>query len=456
MKRILSAVCCFLLLGSSALAQKPETFEGISYTVPKGWQKKVIPSATQMGIEDTKGVCLITILKPLPATADAKENFNTSWDTIVKKTVKLTGKLEMQPTSKEDGWAVESGVAPCEIEGKKGLVILMTMTGGRQMVNVLILASTDNYQTEIASFLESIHLPKLEATEAPASKSAPEKPTAAPVPRKSSFKFTTTNFDDGWTAVEQNDWVRITKGNIAVLVHYPNPRADAYNSELKAGLQNAWNLLVAPRYTNIRNFELKPIQSFESIAFAEADAEDRATGKSVHIVLFKKHFSKGNGKYIEFVTSSKRDFEQEFGAYHNDEFGWDKLVNMQAKNRFAVSREDLVGTWATSNTSTLSYYYADSGRPAGATATSTADAFTFSGAGSYKSDHAGASGAVGNQKFSRQVYQGKFAADKWTMTLTNRFQGQAETYDCYFEAVKGGRILMMVDKRKSSYALVKR
>ena len=280
-------------------------------------------------------------------------------------------------------------------------------------------------------------------------------PTATPTPRKGSFQFVTTNFDDGWTAAEQDDWVRVTKGEVIVLVHYPNQKADAYNSVLKDGLQNAWNILVAPRYTNIQNFELKPIQSFESIAFAEADAEDRATGKRVHVVLFKKHFSKGHGKYLEFITASKGEFEKEFGAYHNDEFGWDKLVSMQGKNRFAVSGADLVGKWTTSDFATLSYYYANTGGFAGATATSTADVFTFAPGGTYQSQHSGASGQVGNQKFSNQNYKGKFSANNWTLTLTNRFQGDSETYDCHFEAVKGGRILVLTDKHNTVLPLVK-
>ena len=245
------------------------------------------------------------------------------------------------------------------------------------------------------------------------------------------------------------------KGNIHVLVHYPNKNADTYNSVLKDGLQNAWNILVAPRYSDIRNFSLKPIQSFESIAFSEADGIENATGKSVHIVLFKKHYSNGNGRYLEFVAPDQNSFEQEFVAYHNDEFGWDKLSGMQYRNKFAVSPSGLNGKWLANDYASLSYYYVSSGGFAGATATSIAHEFTFFTNGKYQSDHAGASGVVGNQKFSRQVYKGNYTTNSWEMKLTNRFQGGTETYQCYFEAVKNGQILIMTDKHNTVYSLVK-
>ncbi|MBK8088959.1 MAG: hypothetical protein IPK31_14040 [Chitinophagaceae bacterium] len=62
----------------------------------------------------------------------------------------------------------------------------------------------------------------------------------------SGFAFNTTNFDDGWTATVQENWVEVTKGTTRVLIHYPNKQADAYNSVLMDGLKNAWNILVAP------------------------------------------------------------------------------------------------------------------------------------------------------------------------------------------------------------------
>ncbi|MCX6369049.1 MAG: hypothetical protein NTX57_20410 [Armatimonadetes bacterium] len=438
MKQLFLGLCCVSFLYSSAYAQKTETLDVATYTIPKGWQSKPVGSAIQLSVSGPKGTCAIVVFKAVPAGADSRANFTSSWDTMVKATVPSAGKLEMQPTAKENGWTLETGIASYDAKSKKGVALLLTGTSNDKLVRLLILTDTDAYEPEISAFIKAFHLAKVAADDKVAQ-------PAVPAP-SGKFQFMTTNFDDGWTATEQPDGVMVKKGNLSALVHYPNPKADAYNSVLRAGLQNAWNLLVAPRYSNIRNFELKPIQSFESIAFAEADAQEKATGKTVHVVLFKKHFSKGNGRYIEFVTSSKAEFEKAFGAYHNDEFGWDKLVSMQGKNRFAVGASDLVGKWATRDYASLSYYYVNGGGYAGATATSTADLFTFKPGSTYQSDHSGASGVVGSQKFSRQVYQGKYTTNTWTITLTNRFRGESEKYSCYFEAVKGGRILILTDR----------
>jgi hypothetical protein len=280
-------------------------------------------------------------------------------------------------------------------------------------------------------------------------------PVDKPLQSATGFTFSTTNFDDGWVSTVKDDWVEVTKGNIKVLLHYPNKKADAYNSVLKDGDYNAWNILVAPRYSNLKNFEWKSIQSWESISFMQADAIENGTGKSVHIVLFKKHYSNGNGRYIEFVSDSKATFENEFGPYHNTEFEWDKTANMQFRNKFSVAPNDLIGKWSTTDYASISYYYVNTGGLAGTTATSTADEFTFLPDNNYESDHSGASGMVGNMKFSRQVYKGKSTVTNWNITLTNRFQGDTEKYDSYFEAVKGGRALILKNRLNTVFTLVK-
>lgn len=277
-----------------------------------------------------------------------------------------------------------------------------------------------------------------------------------PPPPGSGYYFTVTNFDDGWVSTVKEEWVEVTKGTLKVLLHYPNKKADAYNSVLKEEDYTAWNTLVAPRYSNMKNFEWKSIQSWQSISFMEADATENASGKPVHIVLFKKHYSNGNGRYLEFVTVDKAGYENEFGAYHNNELDWDKTANMQYRNKFSVAANDLLGKWTTSDYASISYYYVNSGGLAGTTSTSTADEFTFTAGNNYQSQHSGASGMVGNMKFSNQVYKGKSTVTNWAITLTNRFEGATEKFDCYFEAVKGGRVLLMTDRLNTTHALVKK
>jgi hypothetical protein len=104
----------------------------------------------------------------------------------------------------------------------------------------------------------------------------------------------------------------------------------------------------------------------------------------------------------------------------------------------------------------LTYYYVSSGATAGTTATTNSNQFTFLPGNKYKSEYAGASGQVGNMKFSTQNYEGKTVVTDWKLTLTNRFKGESETYDALFEAIKGGRILILTDRLGTQLSLVKK
>jgi hypothetical protein len=62
----------------------------------------------------------------------------------------------------------------------------------------------------------------------------------------------------------------------------------------------------------------------------------------VHVVFFKKKLSNGTGKYIEFITSDKKKFEQKFCTYENTlanfgtASGCDKMAKIANYNKFAV------------------------------------------------------------------------------------------------------------------------
>jgi len=444
-------VLTLLVFISSLTANSQQRFGSVEYKIPIGWSvddKRT--DVAQLSFMDTNdGTYAMIGIYPLQQGSNtATENFKQAWDQIARQAVQINVAPQLNPPANQSGWDIISGSAPFNDRTSTGMVLQLVATQLSHYNVIVIITNSNKYQPVLDQFIQSLKF-------FPLTTEVISKPTTQPLASKN-FSFYTTNFDDGWNATAEVDFVTVSKGNLKVLIHYPSVQADTYNSVLRDGLATAWSTLVAPRYTNIRNLELKPIQSWESISFASADAIESASGKQVHIVLFKKHFSNGNGRYLEFVAPNKQAYDQEFVPYHNDEFGWDKNVNMQYRNKFAVADTDLTGTWGASDYASLSYYYVNSGGYAGAMATSLAHIFTFNANGTYQSDHTGASGVVGNQKFSRQVYNGKFSSNSWTLTLTNRFQGETENYACQFEAVKGGRILLLTDKLGTVYTLAKR
>ncbi len=444
MKQIIFLIFCSLFFSVEITAQKTETFDIISFKTPKGWQKEASQNAVQFGVEDgaSGGTCLITMFKPLPGNTDSKVNFESAWESIVKETVSVSGSPQMQPSMSENGWTAESGLAQYEAGGKKGLVLLVTLTGQSKMVNILVLTNTDKFQQAIGDFLESVDLPKVEAAVVQ-SKNKPAE--IAPPARKSSYQFSTSNFDDGWTSTEQEDWVSVTKGNTKVLIHYPNQAADKYNSVVLDGLKNAWDILVAPRYSSASNMQFRPITGWQSIEYAEAEMVEKGTGKTVYVVLFKMGYSNGSGRYLEFITPNKSAFEDEFGAYSGKTYGWEKMEKMATYNKFAVAPSDLKGKWTNKFSGMTQYVNIYTGASAGADTHASAENFEFGAGNTYKWDIAVASGMVGNIKFQSIKASGKFSVpNNWQVTFSS-IEGKPKTYNASFAAVKGARILWLDD-----------
>jgi hypothetical protein len=312
------------------------------------------------------------------------------------------------------------------------------------MVNTLILTNTQAYEQEIGAFLDSLSLKK------PAVENvvkAPPWSSAAPASLVSSgYTYATTNFDDGWTSTVQEDWVDVAKGNIRVLIHHPNKSADAYNSVLLDGLKNAWDVLVAPRYSSARNFEFRPINGWQSIDFAEADVVEIGTGRTVHVVLFKMHYSSGAGRYLEFITANKNAFEQEFGPYHETTYGWEKMEKMANYNKFAIAATDLKGKWTNDFSGSLSYVNAYTGASAGTASHASVENFVFGPGGTFKWDLGVASGYVGSMKFQSVKSAGRVSVPgSWQVTFSD-IEGKPRTFAASFSAIKGGRVLWLDGK----------
>ena len=446
MKQLLCLIFCSLFFAVGASAQKLEKFDVISFQTPQGWQKQASQNAVQLGVDDktTGATCLITMFKPLPGNSAPKVNFNAAWETIVKETVNVSGKPQMQPSLSKNGWTGESGIAQYEAGGKQGFVVLVTFSGQSKMVNILILTNSDKFEKAIDGFMDSIVLPQVKKTAVVPPKNTPTQ--VAPTAVKSAFQFTTSNFDDGWISTEQENWVAVTKANAKVLIHYPNRAADKYNSVLLDGLKNAWNILVAPRYSAATNMQFRPISSWQSVEFAEASMVEKGTGKAVYVVLFKRDYSNGSGKYLEFIMPNKSAFEAEFGPYHNTEFNWEKMEKMATYNKFAVAPSDLKGHWTNDYSGMTQYANIYTGADAGATAHASAENFVFGASNTYNWDLAVAGGMVGNLKFQTVKSSGKFSVpNNWQVKFSS-IEGKPRTYNASFTAVKGARILWLDGK----------
>lgn len=351
----------------------------------------------------------------------------------------------------ENGWLLQVN----ERNNKWGVA----SKGGRRLMIYFETAKKESwlYLAEIATGQMAVPSTPNQAAPNPTAPAQPVKTTIPATPVASgSYQFHTTNFDDGWTATVQADWIAVQKNGLQVLLHFGNDKIDMSSGDSKTITSNAWNVLVAPRYNAKDEFYLfGGNMSFNRTTAISAYLTDMQ-GKKSYVVLFRK----GNSSWMEFIAPDKSTFVQEFGIDISEansekliwsgEAEWQKMLLMQNRNKFAVAPADLVGNWSESSGSYAQMYNVNTGNYAGMNAVSNSAEFWIAADGTYRSQHSGASGMVGNQSFFTQKYNGRYSMNgNWEVSFTNRFNGKTDTYWCQFEVVRGGRILHLQDKTAS-------
>jgi hypothetical protein len=335
--------------------------------------------------------------------------------------------------------------------------MLTTISGFDRCASIIITLNNQEYLNDIDKFLQSVEFKKMgTAKQSPVTGNGndndsqiPEKAKTTPAQQTygKAFAYSTTNFDDGWVATEQEDWVQVAKGNMKVLIHYAK-EGTTIAADPEPHVSNAWNILVAPRYSNRKNFKVASPSLDQQRAYLGAgDATDNKTGRQVYVALFRK----GNSGWVEFIAPDKNTFVREFGTdVYN--IGWDAssdiwnpLLKMFNYNKFAVSASDLPGNWYSASGSNVQYYYVYTGNNAGMAFSSSTTEFNFYDNGTYKSVYKGVDNTLNSpgNRYYGEICEGKSIVTNWQVQLTNRNKGATETFTAQFEAVKGGRILHM-------------
>jgi len=149
----------FSLLSANAFAQK-KSFDAVSFVVPQGWQQEQNEGGVQLSVSDKKsgGYAIAIITKATAASGAAAENFTTDWDRLIKSTVQVNEAPSMLAPQQENDWDIVSGSANYSDGATKGVATLMTATGGGQMLSVVLITNTQQYQNELLSLINSLEL----------------------------------------------------------------------------------------------------------------------------------------------------------------------------------------------------------------------------------------------------------------------------------------------------------
>ncbi|MCG2612751.1 hypothetical protein LZZ85_00610 [Terrimonas sp. NA20] len=446
-------LCLFALFTSNTFSQK-ETYDLVSYTIPNKWQKQQHANGVQLSAGDEKKgtYSSIVILHSSPTNAAAQADFTSDWETLIKKTVTVSSAPSMLDPVENDGWKILTGTAPYTDGNSKGVTMLLTASGYNKKISIILVSNTDAHQQAVESFFASVDFIK----PAVQKQAAPDKPITSTF--KNGYKFTNTNFDNGWTAAEQSEGVMLTKGSIKALLHYPDEITEKYYPYSEDAVKTCWAHLVAGRYATVNNLKIYSQSSaiYNPAKMAEADVTDKVTGKSLYVVLFQRNTS----YWTELIAPDRNTFIKQFNVKvaelepmaPNNIF--DVFSSLSDLNRFAIASSDLTGKWTSSSASNVAYANVYTGAYAGGTIAGSNHAFTFGPGSQYSSTHNGGSGTTGNVQTYKQSFKGVVTVTDWSVTLSKRSEGKTEKFDAWFVASKQGRILMLKNAA-TSYALIK-
>jgi hypothetical protein len=260
------------------------------------------------------------------------------------------------------------------------------------------------------------------------------------------YSFTTTNFDDGWNSTAQEDWVEVTKGNMKVLLHYPK-EGTIIAADPEPHVNNAWNILTAPRYSNLRNYRTAYITTYNRPYLGMGTLTDNATGKDVFVVLFRQ----GQTGWLEFITPDKNTFIQQYG-FDPERIQWDSetevlnpLMKMVNYNKFAVAAADFNGTWTSDFTGMQQLYHVYTGNYAGMSINQSKETFEFNNGGSYNWKLLAINGIVGTMNYAQVKSSGHMQViNNWQITCSD-IEGKPKKYHAFFSCIKGGRLLQLLD-----------
>lgn len=451
MKKLLVLSC---VLTSFLSGAQKNTFDIITYNAPVGWTPEIKDFAASYTKTNnkTKGWCRITIYKSIKSSGDAAVDYASEWNSLMVKNNWGQSTPPTPDTEIEDGWTSNSGVSPFTFENKDAYSLLTTISGYGVEISIVVLMNTQEFMKDVEKMLGSLQLKKPEnqiVFDPVQATKLQEAPSTLVVSANHGISISTTTFDDGWVAQPFADWVRVTKNQTTVLLHFAVQITDELRNtnDIEATL---FDQFIMPRY-NVANIRKNQNDSYcyFCIYFFEADAVEKATGKRVHLG-FRIITTNGISRCIEIISPSATVFQQEFTDQK-------KLEAMLNYNKFAVASADLIGQWDVSSGSQVDMYNTVTGSYAGMNFSSSATSFTFNADGTYSSRHSGAFGMVSNTKFYDQKYNGNYTVTNWDITATKQFEGKTKVFWAQFEAVRGGRVLNLTEKEATAmnYNLVK-
>jgi hypothetical protein len=423
-------------VNSSAFAQS-ETFNRFSYTAPAGWKKNQDNKRVQYEQIDGSKFCQIYLWCMTDSKGSNKIDFDSDWQSLVANQLTVKGTPQIEKHT-EDGWEITMGFAEATFQNTPFVAMLVTCTKGKESFSITSNFNDEAYLTQVNDFIAKIDVINNAGT---ITNNNPQPANNQVITNSYSsvsnngITLSTTNFDDGWLASLMPNYVRVVKTGVEVRLYYPDEKVDK-NRHLSGRKfeYHYWDTWLKPDFQSGQVYE-RPFEIGRD-AILEAPVKYLQTNQQGYAALML-YFENGVCTPIVGFAPTKELLNQVLPNH-------DSFEKMLKYNEFAVSAADVVGKWGSSGGASTNYYNVNTGQYVGTNTAATSDSFQFSSNGTYTSSHSFYTSGGGAGK---QDYNGKFTVNVWTMNLTNRHSNDPGEFWCKFEAVKGGRILHLLNKK---------
>lgn len=419
------ATMIVLLCGTAAA----DTFDLATYAAPSGWTREDGSHARGFTTVDRVAgtFCQISLHAATASLGSAERDFDADWRELVATPFKASAPKVGAPSA-AGAWTITSGAAAAKWREHDAAAALFVLTGGGNRFSVVYFATGD-CAAALTAFMSKLVL------------AAPAGSTARPAPAVTNEPAPASTVKGGWTITAQAGFVEARGQQLTVRLHYVSPIPDALRGDPDAKRDHFWNTLIAPRYTDATNVQKPRIEAYAASEMMEADLIEAATHQRAHVAM---HQFTENGlvNVVEIVAPSKQALD---AAYPDAT----RIAALRDLNRFALSTADVTGAWRDSSGAFASYYNIYTGDSAGVGVASSTYKVAFKSNGTFTSEVKAVVGRTGQLSFGQENRAGRWkVADGWTLETTAA--GVKRAYAGWFEAVRGGKVLHLVDKAKSA------
>jgi len=447
--RTIYAMMFSFFLTNYIQGQELKSFDIFSYSSPSGFVMKDNKDKLFYQKSDGKNYCQILLFPSVYSLSDVDKDFAKNWDFFARNPEESIVDPEVREKDSINGWQMVFGAARGTFDKNMFAITLSTFTKDSISYYIAAVFTDKAFIPVVQEFTASV-VPDEKKFVRSLNKETDKVFSTVSTPQTSGnggITKSTTTFDDGWTAYALSDYVKLAKAETELRLHYIDKALDDARPNTIDAPEYYWSKYVEPYFTVSDPQKWSGVQ-YPVIYHMQGNAVEKATGKSCYVAI--KIVYGGGARPIVVIAPNQTIYQQQF-PHPND---IDPMLNA---NRFAISAQDIIGTWKGSGGGGVEYYNAYSGTYAGMSAVSSTDEFIFNTDGTYKSTYRTASMNSGSAKFGGQDFKGTFSVTDWSITATNRYEGKTTPFNAQLIAVKGGYLLYMSDPGNSSmnYTLFK-